>query len=494
MDFLIITMLSIPLATFGLLWIVKNKKIINAINITASILLLINVFIIVGEVVQHKKMEPKFLYNAFYIDSLNSILLIVTSVIGFLVSIYSISYMTHELNKKLISIRKYRIFFCLLHGFIFTMLLAEIAQNMGLLWIAIEATTLASAFLVGFYNNKKSIEAAWKYIIICSVGIAFALMGIVLLYYSSTQSLGNTVNGLNWLYLFKHAGSLQGGILKLSFLFILVGFGTKAGLVPMHTWLPDAHSQAPSPISAMLSGVLLNTAMYGILRVMIIVNKSLHNTSYTGNLLVFFGLASIGIASVFILVQHDFKRLLAYSSIEHMGIIAFGIGTFSPLSIFGALFHVMNHSFTKSMLFIASGNIYLKYDTKKINKIQGILKIMPITGAAFLIGMFAITGMPPFSIFSSELNVIVSAFNKNDFLGAGLMLIFLALIFGGFISQLIKMFYGKPASKDIKKGEISVVGSAVLIVLVILISVSGLYLPEPLMTLLNSARNIVLGA
>jgi len=493
MDYIIISLFSIPLITCGVLWLVKNKTIINLINIVGATLILVNVLIIISEVLKHKKIEPTFFYNAFYVDSLSAILLLITAIIGFMVSLYSISYMNEELAKKIISLRKLKIYYCLLHAFILTILLAETTQNMGLLWISIEATTLASAFLVGFYNNKKSIEAAWKYIIICSVGIAFALLGIILLYYSSTQSFGHTIHGLNWVFLFNNANGLQGSILKLAFLFILVGFGTKVGLAPMHTWLPDAHSQAPSPISALLSGVLLNTAMYGILRVMIIVNKNLHSTTFTGRLLITLGLISIGTAAVFILVQRDFKRLLAYSSIEHMGIIAFGMGLLSPLSVFGAIFHMINHSFTKSMLFISSGNIYLKYDTKKINKVQGVLKVMPVTGVAFLIGIFAITGMPPFSIFSSELSILISSFNKNNFLGAALILFFLILIFAGFINQLVKMFYGKPSSKEIVKGEISKTSSMVLIILIALISVTGLYLPGPIKTLVDSARNIILG-
>jgi hydrogenase-4 component F len=187
---------------------------------------------------------------------------------------------------------------------------------------------------------------------------------------------------------------LQGSVLKIAFIFILVGFGTKVGLAPMHTWLPDAHSQAPAPISALLSGVLLNTAMYGIIRVMIIVNRNMGSSLFTGRLLMILGILSIGTAAVFIIVQKDFKRILAYSSIEHMGILAFGFGIMTPLSIFGSIYHILNHAFTKSLLFMASGNVFLKFGTRQVNKVHGIIKVMPVTGIAFLLGIFAITGMP----------------------------------------------------------------------------------------------------
>jgi hydrogenase-4 component F len=399
--------------------------------------------------------------------------------------------MREEVARNNMHFGSLRLFYSLLYLFIFTMLLTTVSQNLGVMWIAIEATTLSSAFLVGFHNNRKSIEAAWKYIIICSVGIAIALLGIILLYYSSAQTLGKSIQGLNWQFLYDNAGSLHPNILKIAFIFVLLGFGTKAGLAPMHTWLPDAHSQAPSAVSALLSGVLLNTAMYGIVRVMMIVNRNMGSSVFTGRLLLVLGLVSIGTAAVFILVQQDFKRTLAYSSIEHMGIIALGFGISSALSVFAALLHILNHSLTKSMLFAASGNVYLRYGTKKIVKIRGIMKMLPVTGTVFLLGIFAITGMPPFSIFTSELGMIISAFKSSKYLAAGLLMAFLALIFAGMAFRMLKMFFGAPI-KYHGEGETDRLTPVVLAAFLVLITASGLFLPEPLNRLIVSARDIII--
>lgn len=486
-----ILLLLIPLITATIFWTTNNKRYLHFINaIGAALILVVSVFVIM-QVMDKNAVTVDIFNNIIYIDSLSGIILLVISTIGFLVAIYSISYMNEELKKKVVSLQKLKIYYSLLFVFMFSMLLTICTQNIGLMWISIEATTLSSAFLVGLYNNKKSIEAAWKYIIICSVGIAFAMLGIVLLYYSSIHTLGTSANGLNWQYLFKNAGSLQGSILKLAFVFILIGFGTKAGFAPMHTWLPDAHSQAPSPISALLSGVLLNTAIYGIIRVIVIVNKNLSNNLFTSRLLIVLGILSVGTAAIFVMVQQDFKRTLAYSTIEHMGIIAFALGIFTPLSIFGALFHIINHAFTKSMLFMASGNVYLKYDTKRISKVNGILKVLPVTGVVFILGLLAITGVPPFSIFSSELIIIIEAITKEHYVATALLLLFLALIFAGFISQFMKMFFGKPSSKETKVGEMNKSGSVILIVLLVIIAVTGLFIPIPLKNLINSAVKII---
>jgi len=420
--------------------------------------------------------------------------LFITTLAFFLVSLYSISYFGEELRRKVITLKKLKLYYCLSNAFVLSMILALTTQNMGVLWIAIEATTLASAFLVGFYNNKRAIEAAWKYLIICSVGIAFALLGVILLYYSSTVALdGAKILGLNWKFLIENASSLDPSILKIAFIFILIGFGTKVGFSPMHTWLPDAHSQAPSPVSALLSGVLLNTAMYGIIRVMAIVNKSLGSSRYTGNLLIFLGILSIITAAIFVLVQQDYKRILAYSSIEHMGIIAIGLGICTPISIFAALYHTFNHAMTKSMLFLATGNVYLKYHTKKISSIRGLIKTMPVTGVAFVLGVFAITGMPPFGIFMSEFNTVVAAIFSKMYIIAALLLLFLAIVFAGFIKQLSKMFYGRNTNLEIKKGELDIIGPTVLVILLCITIFVGVYIPSPFKSLLDATTNIILG-
>lgn len=492
---MILAFFAIPAFVGGLVWTNKNKILIHLTNLVGSFLLLVFSILVLIDINKFKVIISAGMFkDMFYIDSLSGYILFITTLAFFLVSLYSISYFGEELRRKVITLKKLKLYYCLSNAFVLSMILALTTQNMGVLWIAIEATTLASAFLVGFYNNKTAIEAAWKYLIICSVGIAFALMGIILLYYSSTVALvGAKISGLNWNYLIQNASALDPSILKIAFIFILIGFGTKVGFSPMHTWLPDAHSQAPSPVSALLSGVLLNTAMYGIIRVLAIVNKSLGSSKYTGNLLIFIGILSIGTAAIFVLVQQDYKRILAYSSIEHMGIIALGLGICTPISIFAALYHIFNHAMTKSMLFLATGNVYLKYHTKKISSIKGLIKTMPITGVAFVLGVFAIIGMPPFGIFMSEFNTVVAAIFSKKYIVAALVLIFLAVVFAGFIKQLSKMFYGRNTNPEVKKGELDMIGPTVLIILLCITIFVGIYIPDSFKSLLDASTDIILG-
>jgi len=413
-------------------------------------------------------------------------------VIGLLASIYSIGYLEEELKHGKIDGRRMRLFYMLMHGFLFTMVFALTVKNMGLMWIAIEATTLASTFLVGFYNDKKAIEAAWKYVIICSVGIAIAMLGIVFLHISSVDVLKEG-GLLDWTALYDNAKGLSSPVLRLAFMFILVGFGTKAGLAPMHTWLPDAHSQAPSPISAMLSGVLLNSALYPIIRTLAILNRNLESSVFTGRLLIGIGLISVATAGIFIITQRDYKRLLAYSSIEHMGIITLAMGIYTPAAVFGGLFHMINHSFTKSMLFLASGNILQKYGTREIGKVRSLIRVLPVSGPIFLIGLFAIGGTPPFSIFSSEFNILISIFQKRSF-GVGVALLaLLTLVFVGIATTLFRMFYGKNMVKEVSTGEMNPYGTAVLIVLLAIISITGLYMPQGIKSLIVAAQQIITG-
>ena len=299
---------------------------------------------------------------------------------------------------------------------------------------------------------------------------------------------------LDWIALYNNAESLKSPIVKLAFIFILIGFGTKAGLAPMHTWLPDAHSQAPSPISALLSGVLLNSAMYGIIRTVAVVNRNLGSSIYTGRLLIALGILSILTAAIFILTQKDYKRLLAYSSIEHMGIIAVAMGVFTPLSVFGALLHMINHSLTKAMLFLASGNILQKYNTKQISEIKAILKLLPISGTVFLLGLFAIAGTPPFSVFASELSIMVSLFTAKKFVVGGALALLLAIIFAGIAVTLFKMFYGNNQEEELQPGETNKAGTIVIVVLFLVISISGLFIPDELKNLITQAQNIIIGA
>lgn len=403
-----------------------------------------------------------------YIDGLSAFFILVISVVAFAAAFYSISYIDRDVKRGTITQRKAKLYYALFNLFCFSMFLVPAVGSLGLLWAAIEMTTLISAFLVGFYNTKNSIEAAWKYIIVCSAGIIFALLGTIL--FSYAFSLGG-LKSLSWPEMARAAASADKNILRAAFVFILVGYGTKAGLVPMHTWLPDAHSQAVSPISALLSGVLLKTAIYAILRFATIMVKNT-GMAYFSNLMIFFGLISLVVSCGFILAQKDLKRLLAYSSIEHIGIIAVGLGLATPLAVAGALLHIFNHAVIKSLMFFGAANIIGAYKKHNMNAIRGVIQVMPFTGIMVLLGVFALTGLAPFSIFVSELFIVVAAFMKGAYFTAGVLLLFLAVIFGAFIHHFAKMLFGK-APKDMARQTEPLSVKAVFLFLFILACAVG---------------------
>lgn len=429
------------------------------------------------------------LFNFIYLDLLSAVFIVVIAVVAFAAALYSISYIKKDVEQKIISKRKARFYYLFYNLFCFSMFLVPAVNNLGMLWVAIEMTTLISAFLVGFYNSKESVEAAWKYIIICSVGIIFALLGTIL--FSYAFSISGLSKSLNWSDMISLAHVLDKNILKIAFIFILIGYGTKAGFAPMHTWLPDAHSQAVAPISALLSGVLLKTAIYAILRFGIIVIKS-GEFAYFSHLMVLFGVISLAISCSFILVQKDLKRLLAYSSIEHVGIISIGFGLGSPLAVAGAILHVFNHAVTKSLMFFGAGNIVSVYKKHNMNAIRGVIKVLPFTGIVLLLGIFALTGFPPFSIFISEIMIIMAAFNNGSYFIAALLLLFLAAIFGAFIFHFGKILFGNLPKGAVTQGE-PFSGKLVFLFLLFLICGLGVVLIFKYKDLLWLAQRLLQG-
>ncbi|MCX5657645.1 MAG: hydrogenase 4 subunit F [Candidatus Omnitrophica bacterium] len=442
--------------------------IINSLGYLAVLCLSISLF---------KKMvlsdSAKFFRGLVYLDLLSAFFILVISVVAFAGALYSIGYIKRDVENKIISENKAKVYYLLFNLFCFSMFLVPAVNNLGALWVAVEMTTLISAFLVGFYNSKKSVEAAWKYIIICSVGIIFALLGTILFAYAF--SISGLNKSLNWSDMAPVAHILDKNILKIAFIFILVGYGTKAGLAPMHTWLPDAHSQVVAPVSALLSGVLLKTSIYAILRFGIIIIKSA-GFAYFAHLMILFGVISLVISCGFILVQKDLKRLLAYSSIEHIGIIAIGFGLGTPLAVAGASLHVFNHAVTKSLMFFGAGNIVSAYKKHNMNAIRGVTKVLPFTGIFVLLGMFALTGFPPFSIFISEIMIITAAFTNGSYLVAALLLFFLAVIFGAFIYHFGEMLFGN-LPKGMKAAGEPLSGKFAFLFLFILICALGMAVP-----------------
>ncbi|NLK26171.1 MAG: hydrogenase 4 subunit F, partial [Euryarchaeota archaeon] len=388
-------------------------------------------------------------------------------------------------------LRNYHIFFQL---FMCTMILVAVSDNLGILWIAIEGTTLASAYLVGFYDTDTSVEAVWKYLIICSVGITLALLGTIILYASSASVLGGTSDALSWSALMEPEvlGRLNVDLLRIAFIFILVGYGTKAGLAPMHTWLPDAHSQAPTPISSILSAVLLNCAMYGILRFHLILSGSAIGPGFSSGLLLLFGLLSMATAAAFIVLSKDYKRMLAYSSIEHMGVIAVGFGFGGVMGIMGSLFHMLNHALAKTLLFFGAGNVLQRFHTKEIAGVKGLGSIMPLTATLLMGGALAITGCPPFSIFLSEFMILVDGIDGGHFFSVVIYLILLAIIFAALLYHVGKMVFGEP-SHEKKPEELGHLRIVLMSVLLLLIIVLGIYMPSELSGVLEQVTALFTG-
>ncbi|MDP4126964.1 MAG: hydrogenase 4 subunit F [Bacillota bacterium] len=481
-------LLLTPLCTALLAWAIRVQKLSEGIQVIGSL-----VTLIMGFQVAHKVFSGSPLSgmdHAIFVDALGAFSIVLIVIIGFVASLYSVGYMRHELHEEVITKRQFHQYYLWFHLFIGTMLASSVVNNLGLLWVGIELTTLISALLVAFYKKGTSLEAAWKYLIMGSVGITFSLLGIIFIYLSGVNLFGEDPQSLNWTSLSESAVHLNPQWILLAFIFVLVGFGTKAGLAPMHFWLPDAHSQAPSPISAVLSGVLLNTALYGILRVYTIVNQTLGGNA--SSYLIFFGILSIAFTVPFILVQHDMKRMLAYSSVEHMGIITLGIGIGGTWGLFGALLHMFNHSMTKSLLFFSAGNINQKYHSKHMDRISGVLKVMPVTGNVFLIAAFAIVGAPPFNMFISEFTIMMAGFKSGHIVATILFMIFIILIFAGMIYYVIKMSFGN-APKRLERKEVSRWSTVSLFIPLIAVLFLGLYVPTSLSEILNQVSLVIQG-
>ncbi|MBI3272480.1 MAG: hypothetical protein HYZ53_26045 [Planctomycetes bacterium] len=380
-------------------------------------------------------LPPADLDGHLALDALGQLFLTLLSVLFVPVSAYACAYLSHDTG------RPNRTFVGCLLFFLSAMTLVTLSQSLGLLWVAVEATTLASAPLIYHHRSPRALEATWKYLVICSVGIALALLGTFFLAMAASDPRsGATPLLLPELVLLARAHALSIPWLRGGFVLLLIGYGTKMGLAPLHTWLPDAHSEAPSPASALLSGALLNCAFLGILRVLHVCVAA-DQAAFAQDLLVVLGLGSMGVAAAFILKQPDYKRMLAYSSVEHMGILALGVGL-GGAGVFGALFHAVNHSLTKALLFLAAGNLLLAYQSKSVSDVTGALRRLPLTGVLFLAGFFAITGTPPFGMFLSEFTILSVAATHGRYLVATLYVGFLAMVFIGMGNIVLRMVQG----------------------------------------------------
>lgn len=380
----------------------------------------------------------------FFIDSFNVFLVALTAFVAFTTALFSRPYMRIEAEHGKLNDKRLRLYHSSYQIFIAAMLLALTTNNMGILWVAMEAATLATVLLVSLYRTPASLEAAWKYFILCGVGIALALFGTILLYFAAEKVLGSGGTALLWTHLDGVKTELEPTVLSLAFVFLLVGYGTKVGLAPLHSWLPDAHAEGPTPVSAVLSGLLLNVALYAVMRSKVLVDGALGN-EMAGNLMMGFGLLSVVVAAFLIKRQTDVKRMFAYSSIEHMGLITFAFGMGGAVANFAALLHMTMHSLTKSAIFFAVGHATQKAGSQLMADIRGLIKTNPTIGWGLMLGTVAILGVPPFGVFASEFLIITTAMHDHPW-ATPFLLLALGVAFASIFGKVQPMVFGETES------------------------------------------------
>jgi len=430
-----------------------------------------------------------------YADPLSGFFLLTVAAVTLLASLGSVSYIGAQADSGELTGLQVKLYYTFFGLFASLMLASLETGNLGLLFVLIEASTLASAALVGLEGRARSLEAAWKYIIISSLGVTVALAGTLFLFYSASALHPASNLGLTWPYLLAHAPALAPQSLRLAFLLAVVGYGTKVGLAPMHTWLPDAHAEAPSPASAMLSAALLNTGMYAIIRFLAIAHARLGGT-YPRAVLLSFGFLSIVIGALFMVRAGNFKRLFAYSSVEHMGIIAVALGFGGILGLYGALLQVLNHALAKTVLFLSSGDVSLRYKTREAAGVTGLLPAVPLTGGVLLLGTFAVLGSPPFGVFLSELTIVRAGFAHGSAVFPLLLLALLGVAFFGFARTISAMLTGPPpapalASPYRDRGAAVATTTVPLVLGLAALLVLGLWVPVGLDTVLRQAAAVI---
>jgi hydrogenase-4 component F len=423
-------------------------------------------------------------------DALSAFMVIVIGIVALIATVYGVGYVRAELDHGHTTTKGARIYGSLVQVFVAAMLTAVLADNLGVLWVAVEATTIATAFLVGHRRTRESLEASWKYVVIGSVGVALAFLGTVLVYFASRHAGGDAGAALNWSTLVELAPRLDPGVVRLAVGLLVLGYGTKMGLAPMHTWLPDAHSQAPAPVSALMSGVLLSVAFYALLRYKVIADAAL-GAGYMRGLLVAGALLSLAVAASLLLAQRDYKRLLAYSSIEHMGLVALGAAIGTPLAMAAALLHILGHGMGKAVLFCSSGEILLSDGTTDISEVRGLLTRRPLVGGVFGFGLLALLGFPPFSLFASELAIARAGVASGLGWAVVIAMVLVFVIFAAIVGHAQQMLLGEPGSGAVGP-RTSATTAAPLVAGLAAVAVLGVSI-WPVERLLHAAARVVTG-
>jgi hydrogenase-4 component F len=462
----VVLVLLIPAAAAALLALLPGYRLSARLNVLASLLTLLSALLLfLG------KPQP----GAYLlVDDLNIVFIVLNTFVGFTTSLFSAGYIAHELETGRLTPVHLRFYHAMYQAMMFGMNLALVANNIGLMWVAIELATLTTVLMVGIYRTPEAIEAAWKYFILGSVGIALALFGTILVYMAAQPVVGEGLGGMVWTVLIDHVAAFDPALLNLAFIFLMLGYGTKVGLAPLHAWLPDAHAEGPTPISAVLSGLLLNVALYAVLRFKMLLAANPAAIA-PGPLMAVMGLASLLFAGLMLYRRRDIKRLFAYSSIEHMGIITFAFGMGGPLANFAGLLHMTMHSLTKSAIFFAVGHIAQVKGTQKIAEIRGLTESHPVLGWGLVAGVVAIAGLPPLGVFMSEFLVVSSTFAREPLLAVPLVL-GLLIAFGALLLRVQGLAFGEPsgASAPIQASTVPMLGHLGLVL------AAGLYLPPPL--------------
>ncbi|AEI82473.1 formate hydrogenlyase component F (plasmid) [Cupriavidus necator N-1] len=438
-------LLATPFAGGLVLALVGHRERARDINVAFSLGTFLAACMLTAQIVAN---GPMLAWGReFYIDPLNVFLVALTAFVGLTTSIFSRPYMRVEHDHGKMTPPRLRLYHSMYQLFTFTMLLALTTNNMGIVWVAMEAATLTTVLLVSVYRTAASLEAAWKYFILCGVGIAQALFGTVLLYMAAEQVIGPEGGALLWTNLDAVKRQLDPNIITLAFAFLFIGYGTKVGLVPLHNWLPDAHAEGPTPVSAVLSGLLLNVALYAVLRCKVLTDAALGN-HLTGRLMMGFGLLSVVAAVFFLIRQRDIKRMFAYSSIEHMGLMTFAFGMGGPVASYAGLLHMTVHSLVKSAIFFAVGHAAQKAGTQIMDDIRGLIRVSPTVGWGLMVGVLAILGMPPFGVFASEFLIVTTAMREQPW-ATPFLLLALGLAFAAVFSRVQPMVFGDTTLKPL---------------------------------------------
>lgn len=485
--------LIVPLLTAGLgaarlpRWL-KESNLVGGLALTLVLAIATARQLLAGS-------PPTAFGEALRVDGLSALVLVQSAVVGLLAAAYSVGYLRRNEARGFVSPGRRRAFDALVPLYVFAMLLVSASNNLGILWIAVEVTTLVSVFLVAFHNRDTSLEAAWKFLVLGSLGLAFALLGTVLLFASGRDVLGEGMAALDWTRLVAMAQRLHPSTLKLGVVFALVGYGTKAGLAPMHTWKPDAYREAPSPAGVLMAVGMLNGALYCILRFHLVARAAL-GPGFSGGLLLGFGLLSVAVATPFVLIQWNLKRLLAYSSVEHAGIMAVGLGLGTELATFGALLHMTYHTLAKPLAFFAGGTLAQLHRSSDFDEIgPGTLGRTPVASALLVLAAVMLTGSPPFGLFFSEMTILEAGLAGPHVAAVAVFLACLVLLFCGFFYQIGRLVLGEsaPPPHRVPDPERFDFGSATTLAVATLAVVSAFYLPDDVLKLIHAAVRVVQG-